>query len=166
MLNQLLDWWLIFWWFIFQLRDSFKELKKRFSNLKFNYLKRNDRTRNMKAVRNQLQQVELYEEKLQVSPGPDLSLWGATDYLFRNNSLVKITPGSLVFRVLSTDKLHFPHLDYEIQRSVRIRSKIFFIYSFISLPSNFLKCYQDKMWITATGLNLRHDSHIRVAGVR
>ncbi|TMS06282.1 Titin [Larimichthys crocea] len=49
-----------------QLRDSFKELKKRFSNLKFNYLKRNDRTRNTKAVRNQLQQVEMYKEKLQV----------------------------------------------------------------------------------------------------
>lgn len=60
--------------FYFQLRDSFKELKKRFSNLKFNYVKRNDRTRNMKAVRNQLQQVELYEEKLQVSLAPDLSL--------------------------------------------------------------------------------------------
>ncbi|XP_028289629.1 uncharacterized protein ccdc141 isoform X2 [Parambassis ranga] len=51
---------------ITQLRDSFKELKKRFGNLRFNYLKRNDKTRNMKAVRNQLQQVELYEEKLQV----------------------------------------------------------------------------------------------------
>ncbi|XP_068457611.1 coiled-coil domain-containing protein 141 isoform X2 [Clinocottus analis] len=51
---------------ITQLRDSFKELKKRFSNLRFNYLKRNDRTRNTKAARNQLQQVELYEEKLQV----------------------------------------------------------------------------------------------------
>ncbi|CAK6974038.1 coiled-coil domain-containing protein 141 [Scomber scombrus] len=49
-----------------QLCDSFKELKKRFSNLKFNYLKRNDRTRNVKAARNQLQQVEVYEEKLQV----------------------------------------------------------------------------------------------------
>ncbi|XP_023253042.1 coiled-coil domain-containing protein 141 [Seriola lalandi dorsalis] len=49
-----------------QLRDSFKELKKRFNNLKFNYLKRNDRTRNTKAVRNQLQQMKLYEEKLQV----------------------------------------------------------------------------------------------------
>ena len=65
----------------------------------------------MKAVRNQLQQVELYEEKLQVSPGPDLSRLGATDYLFKNNSLVKITPGSLVFAVQSTDKLHLPHLD-------------------------------------------------------
>ncbi|XP_060910079.1 trichohyalin [Labrus mixtus] len=51
---------------IIQLRDSFKELKKRFSNLKFNYMKRNDRTRNTKAARNQLQQVEMYEEKLQV----------------------------------------------------------------------------------------------------
>ncbi|XP_038575928.1 titin homolog isoform X2 [Micropterus salmoides] len=48
-----------------QLRDSFKELKKRFSNLKFNYVKRNDRSRNMKAARNQLQQVEMYDEKLQ-----------------------------------------------------------------------------------------------------
>ncbi|XP_062258140.1 trichohyalin isoform X2 [Platichthys flesus] len=50
---------------ITQLRDSFKELKKRFNNLKFNFLKRNDRSRSMKAVRNQLQQVELYEDKLQ-----------------------------------------------------------------------------------------------------
>ncbi|KAG7233599.1 hypothetical protein INR49_006814 [Caranx melampygus] len=48
------------------LRDSFKDLKKRFNNLKFNYLKRNDRTRNTKAVRNQLQQVKLYEDKLLV----------------------------------------------------------------------------------------------------
>ncbi|KAM6955110.1 uncharacterized protein PEZ65_000046 [Lycodopsis pacificus] len=51
---------------ITQLRDSFKELKKKFSNLRFNYLKRNDRTRNTKASRNQMQQVDQYEEKLQV----------------------------------------------------------------------------------------------------
>ncbi|XP_075968316.1 coiled-coil domain-containing protein 141 [Anarhichas minor] len=51
---------------VLQLRDSFKELKKKFSNLRFNYLKRNDRTRNTKASRNQLQQVDQYEEKLQV----------------------------------------------------------------------------------------------------
>ncbi|XP_032424244.1 trichohyalin isoform X1 [Xiphophorus hellerii] len=50
---------------ITQLRESFKELKKRFSNTKFNYLKRNDRTRNLKAVWNQLQQMEVYLEKLQ-----------------------------------------------------------------------------------------------------
>eukprot|EP00066_Takifugu_rubripes_P030660 XP_011619926.1 PREDICTED: coiled-coil domain-containing protein 141 [Takifugu rubripes] len=42
------------------------DLKKRFRSLKLNFLKRNDRTRNVKAIRNQLQQVELYEEKLQV----------------------------------------------------------------------------------------------------
>ncbi|XP_072300387.1 uncharacterized protein ccdc141 [Eucyclogobius newberryi] len=50
---------------IHQLRDSFKDLKKRFGNLKFNYLKRNDRGRNIKAMRNQLQQVDMYEDKLQ-----------------------------------------------------------------------------------------------------
>uniref|UniRef100_A0A3B3HTD9 Coiled-coil domain-containing protein 141 n=1 Tax=Oryzias latipes TaxID=8090 RepID=A0A3B3HTD9_ORYLA len=48
-----------------QLWDSFKELKKCFSNTRFNYLKRNNRTRNLKVVRNQLQQVEVYGEKLQ-----------------------------------------------------------------------------------------------------
>lgn len=51
---------------MFQLWDSFKELKKCFSNTRFNYLKRNNRTRNLKVVRNQLQQVEVYGEKLQV----------------------------------------------------------------------------------------------------
>ncbi|KAJ0005749.1 hypothetical protein NQD34_015643 [Periophthalmus magnuspinnatus] len=50
---------------IHQLRDSFKDLKKRFGNLKVNYLKRNDRSRNIKAARNQLQQVDMYEDKLQ-----------------------------------------------------------------------------------------------------
>lgn len=58
----------MFIFFMLQLCDSFKELKKRFGNLRFSYLKRSDKTRNMKAVRNQLQQVELYEEKLQVRP--------------------------------------------------------------------------------------------------
>lgn len=42
------------------------DLKKRFRSLKLNFLKRNDRSRNVKTIRNQLQQVELYEEKLQV----------------------------------------------------------------------------------------------------
>lgn len=56
-----------------QLRGSFKELKKRFGNLKFSYLKRTDRTRNSKAVRNQLQQVELYEDKMEASLAPDLN---------------------------------------------------------------------------------------------
>lgn len=53
---------------LFQLGDSFKELKKRFSNTKINFLKRNDRTRNPKAARNQLQQMEVLQDKLQVPP--------------------------------------------------------------------------------------------------
>lgn len=35
--------------------------------MKFNYLKRSDR-RNTKAVRNQLQQVDMYKDKVQVCP--------------------------------------------------------------------------------------------------
>ncbi|XP_029112521.1 coiled-coil domain-containing protein 141 [Scleropages formosus] len=49
-----------------ELRESFKELKKKFNNLKFSYVKRNEKARNLKAVKNQIQQMELYVEKLQV----------------------------------------------------------------------------------------------------
>ncbi|XP_039613700.1 coiled-coil domain-containing protein 141 isoform X1 [Polypterus senegalus] len=49
-----------------ELRESFKDLKKKFNNLKFNYMKKNDKARNMKAVKYQLQQVEMYAEKIQV----------------------------------------------------------------------------------------------------
>ncbi|XP_029567482.1 coiled-coil domain-containing protein 141 [Salmo trutta] len=51
---------------ITELRESFKDLKKKFNNLKFNYMKRNDKSRNLKAVKNQIQQIEMYNEKLQV----------------------------------------------------------------------------------------------------
>ncbi|CAB1328715.1 unnamed protein product [Coregonus sp. 'balchen'] len=51
---------------ITELRESFKDLKKKFNNLKFNYMKRNDKSRNLKAVKNQIQQIEIYNEKLQV----------------------------------------------------------------------------------------------------
>ncbi|KAG7464078.1 hypothetical protein MATL_G00183460 [Megalops atlanticus] len=49
-----------------ELRESFKDLKKKFNNLKFNYMKKNDKSRNVKAVKNQIQQIEIYVEKLQV----------------------------------------------------------------------------------------------------
>ncbi|XP_068185914.1 coiled-coil domain-containing protein 141-like [Antennarius striatus] len=49
-----------------QLCDSFKTLKRYFTNLKFNYLKRRDRTRSVKAVQKQLKQLVLYEDRLQV----------------------------------------------------------------------------------------------------
>uniref|UniRef100_A0A4W5NQU4 Uncharacterized protein n=1 Tax=Hucho hucho TaxID=62062 RepID=A0A4W5NQU4_9TELE len=51
---------------ITELRESFKDLKKKFNNLKFNYMKRNDKSRNLKAVKKQIQQIEMYNEKLQV----------------------------------------------------------------------------------------------------
>uniref|UniRef100_A0AAR2KDP7 Ig-like domain-containing protein n=1 Tax=Pygocentrus nattereri TaxID=42514 RepID=A0AAR2KDP7_PYGNA len=49
-----------------ELRESFKDLKKKFNNLKFNYMKKNEKMRNLKAVKNQIQQIEIYTEKLQV----------------------------------------------------------------------------------------------------
>ncbi|XP_043104600.1 coiled-coil domain-containing protein 141 isoform X2 [Puntigrus tetrazona] len=49
-----------------EMRESFKDLKKKFNNLKFNYLKKNEKSRNLKAVKNQIQQIEIYIEKLQV----------------------------------------------------------------------------------------------------
>ncbi|XP_051565066.1 coiled-coil domain-containing protein 141 isoform X2 [Myxocyprinus asiaticus] len=51
---------------ISELRESFKDLKKKFNNLKFNYVKKNEKLRNLKAVKNQIQQIEIYIEKLQV----------------------------------------------------------------------------------------------------
>uniref|UniRef100_A0A6Q2XU33 Ig-like domain-containing protein n=1 Tax=Esox lucius TaxID=8010 RepID=A0A6Q2XU33_ESOLU len=51
---------------ITELRDSFKDLKKKFNNLKFNYMKKNDKSRNLKAIKNQIQQIEIYVEKLQI----------------------------------------------------------------------------------------------------
>ncbi|KAK3568639.1 hypothetical protein QTP86_011431 [Hemibagrus guttatus] len=48
------------------LRESFKDIKKKFNNLKFNYMKKNEKLRNMKAVKNQLQQIDIYLEKLQI----------------------------------------------------------------------------------------------------
>lgn len=49
-----------------QLRESFKDLKKKFNNLKFNYMKKTEKARNMKVLKIQIQQVDTYAEKLQV----------------------------------------------------------------------------------------------------
>ncbi|XP_060635788.2 coiled-coil domain-containing protein 141 isoform X1 [Anolis sagrei] len=50
---------------IHELRESFKDLKKKFNNMKFNYSKRSERARNLKTLRIQIQQVEAYSEKMQ-----------------------------------------------------------------------------------------------------
>ncbi|XP_063789416.1 coiled-coil domain-containing protein 141 isoform X2 [Pseudophryne corroboree] len=48
-----------------ELKESFKDLKKKFNNLKFNYTKKADKGRNLKVIKNQIQQVEMYLEKIQ-----------------------------------------------------------------------------------------------------
>ncbi|TKC39662.1 hypothetical protein EI555_016135 [Monodon monoceros] len=40
-------------------------IKKKFNNLKFNYTKKNEKARNLKALKYQIQQVDMYAEKLQ-----------------------------------------------------------------------------------------------------
>uniref|UniRef100_A0A8C3MGY7 Uncharacterized protein n=1 Tax=Geospiza parvula TaxID=87175 RepID=A0A8C3MGY7_GEOPR len=49
-----------------ELRESFKDLKKKFNNLKFNYMKKTEKARNMKVLKVQIQQVDTYTEKLQI----------------------------------------------------------------------------------------------------
>ncbi|XP_074220069.1 coiled-coil domain-containing protein 141 isoform X1 [Camelus bactrianus] len=51
---------------ISELKESFKDIKKKFNNLKFNYTKKNEKARNLKTLKYQIQQVDMYAEKLQV----------------------------------------------------------------------------------------------------
>uniref|UniRef100_A0A5F8GIN7 Coiled-coil domain-containing protein 141 n=1 Tax=Monodelphis domestica TaxID=13616 RepID=A0A5F8GIN7_MONDO len=46
-------------------RESFKDIKKKFNNLKFNYSKKTEKARNLKVLKNQIQQVDVYAEKIQ-----------------------------------------------------------------------------------------------------
>ncbi|XP_026911189.1 coiled-coil domain-containing protein 141 isoform X3 [Acinonyx jubatus] len=48
-----------------ELKESFKDIKKKFNNLKFNYTKKNEKARNLKALKYQIQQVDVYAEKIQ-----------------------------------------------------------------------------------------------------
>ncbi|XP_009897406.2 coiled-coil domain-containing protein 141 [Dryobates pubescens] len=49
-----------------ELGETFKDLKKKFNNLKFNYIKKSEKARNMKVLKIQIQQVDTYAEKMQV----------------------------------------------------------------------------------------------------
>ncbi|XP_061464306.1 coiled-coil domain-containing protein 141 isoform X2 [Rhineura floridana] len=51
---------------IHELKESFKDLKKKFNNMKFNYSKKTEKARNLKTLRIQIQQVDIYSEKMQV----------------------------------------------------------------------------------------------------
>lgn len=48
-----------------ELKESFKDIKKKFNNLKFNYSKKNEKSRNLKTLQYQIQQVDMYAEKIQ-----------------------------------------------------------------------------------------------------
>ncbi|XP_075566500.1 coiled-coil domain-containing protein 141 isoform X2 [Pelecanus crispus] len=49
-----------------ELRESFKDLKKKFNNLKFNYTKKTEKARNLKVLKIQIQQVDTSAEKIQI----------------------------------------------------------------------------------------------------
>ncbi|KFQ17951.1 Coiled-coil domain-containing protein 141, partial [Merops nubicus] len=49
-----------------ELRESFKDLKKKFNNLRFNYMKKSEKARNLKVLKIQIQQVDTYAEKIQI----------------------------------------------------------------------------------------------------
>ncbi|XP_062435365.1 coiled-coil domain-containing protein 141 isoform X3 [Rhea pennata] len=49
-----------------ELRESFKDLKKKFNNLKFNYTKKTEKARNLKVLKIQIQQVDMCAEKIQI----------------------------------------------------------------------------------------------------
>ncbi|XP_051885753.1 coiled-coil domain-containing protein 141 [Pristis pectinata] len=51
---------------ISELKESYKDLKRKFNNLKFNHLKKNEKLRNLKVIRIQIQQVEMYIEKTEI----------------------------------------------------------------------------------------------------
>ncbi|XP_023369939.1 coiled-coil domain-containing protein 141 isoform X2 [Otolemur garnettii] len=48
-----------------ELKESFRDIKKKFNNLKFNYTKKNEKARNLKTLKYQIQQVDMYAEKMQ-----------------------------------------------------------------------------------------------------
>ncbi|XP_052580379.1 coiled-coil domain-containing protein 141 isoform X3 [Peromyscus californicus insignis] len=48
-----------------EIKESFKDIKKKFNNLKFNYSKKNEKSRNLKTLQYQIQQVDMYAEKIQ-----------------------------------------------------------------------------------------------------
>ncbi|XP_003406016.2 coiled-coil domain-containing protein 141 [Loxodonta africana] len=48
-----------------ELKESFKDIKKKFNNSKFNYSKKNEKARNLKVLKYQIEQVDTYAEKMQ-----------------------------------------------------------------------------------------------------
>ncbi|KAI4575251.1 hypothetical protein MJG53_020453 [Ovis ammon polii x Ovis aries] len=72
------------------LKESFKEIKKKFNNLKFNYTKKNEKARNLKALKYQIQQVDIYAEKLQALKRKMEKVENKTSFLNYPNNNVNI----------------------------------------------------------------------------
>ncbi|XP_044788861.2 coiled-coil domain-containing protein 141 isoform X6 [Bubalus bubalis] len=73
-----------------ELKESFKEIKKKFNNLKFNYTKKNEKARNLKALKYQIQQVDIYAEKLQALKRKMEKVENKTSFLNYPNNKVNI----------------------------------------------------------------------------
>ncbi|XP_059559928.1 coiled-coil domain-containing protein 141 [Myotis daubentonii] len=76
---------------ISELRESFKDIKKKFNNLKFNYTKKNEKAKNMKSLKYQIQQVDMYAEKIQVLKRKMEKLENKTPESFLNYPNSKVT---------------------------------------------------------------------------
>ncbi|XP_045151047.1 coiled-coil domain-containing protein 141 isoform X2 [Echinops telfairi] len=48
-----------------ELKESFKDVKKKFNNVKFNYTKKSEKARHLKALKYQIQQVDMHADKVQ-----------------------------------------------------------------------------------------------------
>ncbi|XP_053838618.1 coiled-coil domain-containing protein 141 isoform X3 [Vidua macroura] len=78
-----------------ELRESFKDLKKKFNNLKFNYMKKTEKARNMKVLKVQIQQVDTYAEKLQILKKKMDNLEKKVIDPFANEPKAKVLLGSI-----------------------------------------------------------------------
>ncbi|XP_054555865.1 coiled-coil domain-containing protein 141 isoform X1 [Talpa occidentalis] len=72
-----------------ELKESFKDVKKKFNNLKFNYTKKNEKARNLKALKYHIQQVDMSAEKVQALKKKMENIENKTDFLlnYPNNKV-------------------------------------------------------------------------------
>ncbi|XP_004426741.1 PREDICTED: coiled-coil domain-containing protein 141 [Ceratotherium simum simum] len=73
-----------------ELKESFKDVKKKFNNLKFNYTKKSEKARNLKALKYQLQQVDMYAEKIQALERKMEKVENKTSFLKYPNNKVNV----------------------------------------------------------------------------
>lgn len=99
-----------------QLKESFKDIKKKFNNLKFNYTKKPEKARNLKALKYHIQQVDLYAEKMQALRRRMEKLNSKTSGLFLNypSNKVNITLEAMKHLQKHVDDFDKVVTDYKI----------------------------------------------------